>query len=101
MCDQDAYDIIFIDADKPGYTTYFNMILDKHLLKKDGLLVVDNTLYKGAPWTEGLVDESLLDIAKTNADAIKHFNQVVRQDKRVEVIVLPVRDGVSLIMRNE
>lgn len=101
VCDQDAYDIIFIDADKPGYTTYFNMILDKHLLKKDGLLVVDNTLYKGAPWTEGLVDESLLDIAKTNADAIKHFNQVVRQDKRVEVIVLPVRDGVSLIMRNE
>lgn len=101
LSDEEAYDIIFIDADKPGYTTYFNTILDKRLLKKDGLLVVDNTLYKGTPWTEGLVDEKQLSIGKENAEAIKQFNQVVRQDKRVEVVVLPVRDGVSLIMRNE
>lgn len=98
---QDAYDIIFIDADKPAYTKYFNTILDKGLLKKDGLLVVDNTLYKGTPWTDGLVDEKVLDIGKNKAKAIKQFNQVVRQDKRVEVVVLPVRDGLSLIMRNE
>ena len=101
LSDEEAYDIIFIDADKPGYTTYFKTILDKGLLKKDGLLVVDNTLYKGTPWTEGLVDQEVLKIGKQNADAIKEFNQVVRQDSRVEVVVLPVRDGVSLIMRNE
>ncbi|CBQ70811.1 related to O-methyltransferase [Sporisorium reilianum SRZ2] len=101
LSDEEAYDIIFIDADKPGYKTYFNTILDKGLLKRNGLLVVDNTLYKGTPWTDGLVDEQLLKIGKENADAIKEFNQVVRQDRRVEVVVLPVRDGVSLIMRNE
>lgn len=99
--DQDAFDIIFIDADKPGYKSYFNTILDKGLLKKDGLLVVDNTLYKGSPWTEALVDEPVLTIGKQNADAIKQFNQIVRNDKRVQVVVLPVRDGVSLIMHND
>ncbi|TKY89392.1 hypothetical protein EX895_001923 [Sporisorium graminicola] len=101
LSDEEAYDIIFIDADKPGYKNYFNTILDKGLLKRSGLLVVDNTLYKGTPWTEGLANEALLKIGKENADAIKEFNQVVRQDKRVEVVVLPVRDGVSLIMRNQ
>ncbi|KAJ1019409.1 hypothetical protein NDA16_004526 [Ustilago loliicola] len=101
LSDEEAYDIIFIDADKPGYKSYYKTILDKGLLKKNGLLVVDNTLYKGTPWTEGLVDEKVLEIGKENADAIKEFNQVVKEDKRVEVVVLPVRDGVSLIMRNE
>ncbi|KAJ9477324.1 O-methyltransferase [Pseudozyma hubeiensis] len=101
LSDEEAYDIIFIDADKPGYKTYFITILEKGLLKKDGLLVVDNTLYKGTPWTEGLVDEKMLSIGKENADAIKEFNKVVREDKRVEVVVLPVRDGVSLIKRKE
>lgn len=101
LSDEEAYDIIFIDADKPGYKKYFQTILDKGLLKRNGLLVVDNTLYKGTPWVEGLVDEEVLKIGKENADAIKEFNKVVRQDKRVEVVVLPVRDGVSLIMRNE
>ncbi|SNX82786.1 related to O-methyltransferase [Melanopsichium pennsylvanicum] len=101
LSDEEAFDIIFIDADKPGYKSYFTTILDKGLLKKDGLLVVDNTLYKGTPWTQGLVDEEILKIGKENADAIKEFNMVVKQDKRVEVVVLPVRDGVSLIMRNE
>ncbi len=101
LSDEEAYDIIFIDADKPGYKKYFQTILDKGLLKKNGLLVVDNTLYKGTPWTDGLVEEKVLEIGKENADAIKEFNKVVREDKRVEVVVLPVRDGVSLIMRNE
>lgn len=101
LSDEEAFDIIFIDADKPGYTKYFKTILDKGLLKREGLLVVDNTLYKGTPWVEGLVDEESLKIGKENADAIKEFNMVVREDKRVEVVVLPVRDGVSLIMRND
>ena len=101
LTDEEAYDIIFIDADKPGYTRYFKTILDKGLLKKNGLLVVDNTLYKGTPWTDGLVDQEKLQIGRENAQAIKEFNKVVSEDKRVEVVVLPVRDGVSLIMRNE
>ncbi|SAM78675.1 related to O-methyltransferase [Ustilago bromivora] len=101
LSDEDAYDIIFIDADKPGYKSYFKTILDCGLLKRSGLLVVDNTLYKGTPWTEGLVEEKMLEIGKENAEAIKQFNSLVKEDKRVQVVVLPVRDGVSLIMRNE
>ncbi|SOV10030.1 related to O-methyltransferase [Ustilago sp. UG-2017a] len=101
LSDEDAYDIIFIDADKPRYKSYFKTILDCGLLKRSGLLVVDNTLYKGTPWTEGLVEEKMLEIGKENAEAIKQFNSLVKEDKRVQVVVLPVRDGVSLIMRNE
>ncbi|PWZ03413.1 hypothetical protein BCV70DRAFT_197624 [Testicularia cyperi] len=97
--DDDAFDIIFIDADKTGYQSYFETILDKNLLKKNGLLVVDNTLYKGSPWNKALLDEGLLGIEKSNAEAIREFNVAVKKDARVEVVVLPVRDGVSLIMR--
>ena len=55
-----------------------------------GLLVVDNTLMQGQPWTG---EET------PNGEAIAAFNQVVADDPRVEQVVLPVRDGVTLVRR--
>lgn len=98
--DKQQFDIIFIDADKTGYAGYFRSILDHDLLAPQGLLVVDNTLYKGSPWSSAdLMNQSEVSIAQDNAAAIKEFNILVKKDSRVEVVVLPVRDGVSLIMR--
>lgn len=98
--EKQQYDIIFIDADKTGYAGYFDAIFDRDLLAPNGLLVVDNTLYKGSPWSKrDLLHQPELSIAADNADAIKDFNVMVSKDARVEVVVLPVRDGVSLIMR--
>lgn len=93
----EPFDLIFIDADKTGYLGYFNAIFDRGLLSKNGVLLVDNVLYKGLPITDGLQSESTAERVD-NGGALKHFNQVVRQDKRVEVCVLPIRDGVSFIM---
>ncbi|EPQ28370.1 uncharacterized protein PFL1_04197 [Pseudozyma flocculosa PF-1] len=94
------FEIIFIDADKPGYLSYYKTIMEKNLLKKGGLLVVDNTLYKGSPFAPEIVDFDD-EISKPNADAITEFNKVVAADERVEVVLLPLRDGVTFIMNKE
>lgn len=84
------FDLVFLDADKAGYTDYLHALLDTGLLARRGLLVVDNTLMQGQPWTG---EET------PNGEAIAAFNQVVADDPRVEQVVLPVRDGVTLVRR--
>lgn len=86
-----GFDLVFIDADKAGYREYLAIVLDRGLLRPDGLVVVDNTLMQGLPWTGP---------ARTpNAVAICAFNEAVAADERVEQVLLPVRDGVTLIRR--
>jgi caffeoyl-CoA O-methyltransferase len=81
------FDLVFIDADKPSYSAYFEATLAK--LAPDGVILVDNVLWSGR----------VLDPAVTDADtaAIRAFNDQVLADDRVEVVMLTVRDGVSLI----
>ena len=83
------FDLVFIDADKTGYQAYFDATLPK--LSPEGVIVVDNVLWSGRP----------LDPAETGEDtvAIREFNARVVADERVEVVMLTVRDGVSLIRR--
>lgn len=83
------FDLVFIDADKPGYTAYYEAVLPK--LADRGLLVVDNTLWSGR----------VLDDTDTGDDtvAIRAFNDHVRSDPRVVCVQLPVRDGVTLVAR--
>lgn len=83
------FDLVFIDADKAGYVDYFTALMSLGLLARGALLCVDNTLMQGDPWLPG---ES-----SPNGVAIAHFNQVVADDVRVEQVVLPVRDGLTLI----
>ena len=83
------FDLVFIDADKAGYAGYLEAVLAGDLLAPRGLICVDNTLLQGQPWT-GTAPGS-------PGDAIARFNADVAADRRVEQVLLPVRDGVTLI----
>lgn len=85
----EAFDLVFIDADKAGYTGYLGTILDRRLLASHGLVCVDNTLMQGEPWSAAA--------RSANGDAIAEFNAAVAADPRIEQVLLPVRDGLTLI----
>ncbi len=84
----EQFDLVFLDADKRYYPQYFEMLLPK--INKGGLLLADNTLWYGK-----VVDEQAKD-AETLA--IKQFNEMLASDDRVEAIILPVRDGLTMAM---
>jgi caffeoyl-CoA O-methyltransferase len=86
-----TFDLIFLDADKAGYRDYLNAVLDLDLLAPHGLVCVDNTLMQGQPWTSGE--------PSANGVAINAFNRAVAADPRVEQVIVPLRDGLTLIRR--
>ncbi|MGC1306971.1 MAG: class I SAM-dependent methyltransferase [Phormidesmis sp.] len=91
--DQESFDLAFIDADKGNYINYVNLLLETPLLAPDGFICVDNTLMQGQPYlNEG--DRSV------NGDAIARFNHFVATDPRVEQVMLPIRDGFTIIKRS-
>jgi caffeoyl-CoA O-methyltransferase len=83
------FDLVFIDADKAGYPGYLTTLLETGLLAPHGLICVDNTLMQGQPWTGGELT--------VNGAAIAAFNQAVAADPRVEQVIVPLRDGLTLI----
>jgi len=85
----EPFDFVFIDADKEGYVAYLEFLLDNGLVLPGGLICVDNTMMQGKPWLDGTHG--------SNADAIARFNAYVRSNKQVEQVMLPLRDGVTLI----
>jgi caffeoyl-CoA O-methyltransferase len=88
----EEFDLAFVDADKAGYADYLATLLDTGLLAPHGLICVDNTLMQGGPWlSDGRTD---------NAAAIAAFNDTVAADPRVEQVLLPLRDGLTLIRRS-
>lgn len=87
----EQFDLVFVDADKAGYAGYLETLLDGGLLAPHGLVCVDNTLMQGEPWLAGS--------RSANGDAIAHFNESVAADPRVEQVLLPLRDGLTLIRR--
>lgn len=89
--DGEVFDLVFLDADKPGYAGYLDLLLDGGLLADDGVLCVDNTLLQGEPWSG--------DAASVNGVAVAAFNERLRADPRVEQVVLPLRDGVTLVRK--
>ena len=81
------FDLIFIDADKPNYPIYFELIIDK--LMSGGLIVSDNVLWHG----KVLSPDEHKDEA---TQALIEYNNILCKDHRLESIVLPVRDGLTL-----
>ncbi|MFD9941084.1 O-methyltransferase [Nonomuraea sp. NPDC059023] len=79
-------DLIFIDADKAGYLTYYELALS--LVRPNGLIVIDNTLLFGK-----VVDEDAQD---SDTRAIRELNLLLHADERVEIALLPMADGVTL-----
>jgi caffeoyl-CoA O-methyltransferase len=88
----EEFDLVFVDADKAGYGDYVTTLLDTGLLAPHGLIAVDNTLLQGEPWRS--------DGASTNGAAVAAFNETVAADPRVEQVLLPLRDGLTLIRRS-
>lgn len=88
----ESFDLVFIDADKTEYVQYFQTLLDSNLLAPNGFICVDNTLLQGQPY---LPPEQ----RSKNGEAIAQFNQIVKNDPRVEQVLLPVRDGLTMIRR--
>ena len=79
-------DLGFIDADKPGYPVYYEELLAR--LRPNGVLLVDNVLWGGRV-TQADADDD-------NTKAIKAFNDMVAADDRVEAVMLPISDGLTL-----
>ncbi len=85
------FDLVFIDADKPGYLGYYEAVLAK--LSARGLIVVDNVLWSGR------VAQPPADDDTESTTALREFNDRVTADERVVSVMLSVRDGVTLIRR--
>lgn len=81
------FDLVFIDADKPNYPNYFNLIIDK--MNPGGLILSDNVL-----WSGKVVEEVSKDDISTLA--LLKYNKMISEDKRVESVILPIRDGLTL-----
>jgi predicted O-methyltransferase YrrM len=85
------WDLVFIDADKVGYIEYYELALAR--LSEDGLIIADNVLFHG---------EVLEPVIKgKSAKAIDAFNKHVAADKRTEQVLLTIRDGLLLILKNK
>jgi caffeoyl-CoA O-methyltransferase len=79
-------DLVFIDADKPGYAGYWDELVPR--VRQGGILLADNVL-----WSGEIVDES---VSNANVAALRAFNDKVAADERVDVVVLPAFDGLTI-----
>ena len=82
-----TFDLVFIDADKPNYCNYFNLIIDK--LNKGGIILSDNVLWHGKVIEP--VDEK-----DKSTKAVLEYNTLLRNDDRIETVLLPIRDGLTI-----
>jgi len=84
------FDMVFIDADKRSYCEYYDLIFDR--INPGGVILVDNTLWSGKVLeTPQPSDMQTLGILK--------FNEKIKQDRRIEKVILPLRDGLTIIYK--
>ena len=87
------FDLVFIDADKKNYKNYFNQVFD--MLNVGGVIIVDNVLWNG----------KVTDLEKNHNDKItvymNEFNEYIKNNKKVSKLILPIRDGLTIIIKNE
>ena len=80
------FDLVFIDADKENYINYYDISLD--LINSNGLIVIDNVLWHGE-----VIDKKKID---NLTESIRKFNIYIKNDKRIENLIIPVGDGLSV-----
>ena len=81
------FDLVFIDADKENYLNYWNACVPK--VRQDGVILVDNVLWSG----------KVLDPQDPSDKAIAAFNDAVLEDKRVNLVMLTIRDGLTMAVK--
>ena len=86
----ETFDLVFIDADKPNYANYYNLVFDK--VRPGGFILADNVLWSG----KVLIKEEDQD---GHTRALHDFNKMVLADARVSNVLLPIRDGLMLIRK--
>lgn len=84
------YDLVFIDANKREYPAYYELVFD--LVRKGGYILADNVLWDGKVLGEDVPKDA-------QTQGIFNFNKIVREDSRVENVILPLRDGLNLIRK--
>lgn len=85
---KDEFDIVYIDANKKANLDYFQLVIPK--VKSGGLILVDNVL-----WSGKVVEQK----KDKDTQLIHHFNQSILEDDRVENLILPIRDGITMIRK--
>ncbi len=87
----EVFDLVYIDADKRQYTNYYNLVFDK--VRSGGFIIADNTL-----WNEKIIQRN---ISRSDSQTlgIIEFNEMIKNDSRVEKVILPVRDGMTIIRK--
>lgn len=86
----ERYDLVFMDGDKREYTAYYNMLMDNGLVGSGSFILADNILWYG---------KVVEPVAKGDkqTQAIVDFNRMIREDERIENVIIPIRDGINLI----
>jgi predicted O-methyltransferase YrrM len=84
-----TWDLVFIDADKPAYIDYFNLVFPR--LRKNGFILADNVLFHGQVLQEPVKGKS--------AKGIQAFNEFIRERTDIEKSILTIRDGLYLIRK--
>ena len=85
---EDSFDLVFIDADKENYTNYFHAIIDK--LNSGGIILSDNVLWSGK------VLQTTFKKEDTSTPALIEYNKLLKEDDRIETVLLPIRDGLTI-----
>jgi predicted O-methyltransferase YrrM len=86
----ETFDLVFLDADKREYADYYNLVFEK--VRTGGYIIADNTL-----WNSKVLKKPSPDDAQTKG--IIAFNKMVKTDSRVEKVILPLRDGLTIIRK--
>ena len=81
------FDLVFIDADKSNYVNYFHAIVDK--INSGGIILSDNVL-----WSGKVVEK--LDPKDIDTEALLAYNKLLKEDDRIDTILLPIRDGLTI-----
>jgi predicted O-methyltransferase YrrM len=90
LLDEKTFDMIFIDADKRLYSDYYDLVFPR--LRPGGIIVADNTLW------DGKVASPPRPVDKQTA-GILNFNEKIKEDIRIEKVILPLRDGLTVIWK--
>ena len=84
------FDLIFIDGNKRDYCAYYDIAFDK--LQKGGFIIVDNTL-----WSGKVIDDKYQKDSQTKG--VIEFNNRIKEDTRIDKVILPIRDGLTIIQK--